>query len=164
MNWLCVIFSAKGEIHMTIKEYAKQQGISPQAVYQRLKKNKVKVESLTEKGTGEISGEGMVILNKLFNQENRQIKPIKDEQIEAMTEQIAELRAAVASKDERIKRLEAEAADLREDKEYFKQALDKAQNNLSEIKALLPGAGQPATGSGRRSFWQRLTGKGKGNA
>ena len=149
---------------MTIKEYAGQQGISPQAVYQRLKKNKVKVESLTDKGTGEITGEGMVILNKLFDPVKRQIKPIKDERIEAMAEQLAELRAAVASKDERIKSLEKEAESLREDKEYFKQALDKAQNNLSEIKALLPGASNSNTGSSRRSFWQRLTGKGKGNA
>ena len=78
---------------MTIKQYAEQLGISPQAVYQRLKKNKVKIESLTEKGTGELTGEGTIILDKLFNPENRQIKPAKDERIEALEQQIAELRA-----------------------------------------------------------------------
>lgn len=124
---------------MTIKQYAAKIRISPQAVYQRLKKNKVRIESLTEKGTGEITGEGMIILDKLFDPENRQIKPIKDERIEALEDQIAQLRAQVSSKDERVKSLEAEAAALREDKEYFKQALDKAQNNLSSIKALLAG-------------------------
>lgn len=143
---------------MTIKEYAKEQRISPQAVYQRLKKNKVKIESLTEKGTGEITGEGIVILNKLFDPENRQTKPIKDDQIEAMAEQIAELRAALATKDQHIKSLEGEVESLKEDKEYFKQALDKAQSNLSDIKALLPGPGER---SEKRSFWQRITGKQK---
>ena len=149
---------------MTIKQYAEQMGVSPQAVYQRLKKNKVKVESLTDKGTGELTGEGTVILNKLFNPENRQIKPAKDERIEALEQQIAELRAELSSKAERIKSLEEQTANLKDDKEYFKQALDKAQNNLSEIKALLPGPGEKP-GTGRRLTWrERLTGKAKGQA
>lgn len=144
---------------MTIKQYAEQLGISPQAVYQRLKKNKLKVESLTEKGSGDLTGEGTAILNKLFDPENRQTKPIKDERIEALEQQIAELRAEVSSKAERIKSLEEQAASLKDDKEYFKQALDKAQNNLSEIKALLPGPGEKP-GTGRKLTWrERLKGK-----
>lgn len=146
---------------MTIKQYAGRVGISPQAVYQRLKTHKIKIESLTEKGTGELTGEGTVILNKLFDPENRQIKPIKDERIEALEQQITELRAELSSKAERVKSLEEQAASLKEDKEYFKQALDKAQNNLSEIKALLPGPGEkPAAPEPRRLTWrERFTGK-----
>lgn len=144
---------------MTIKQYAKTVGISPQAVYQRLKTNKVKIESLTEKGTGEITGEGMAILDKLFDPKNRQIKPVKDERIEALEKQILDLRADLASKIERVKSLEEQAETLKEDKEYFKQALDKAQNNLSEIKALLPGPGEkPSTG--RKLTWkERFSGR-----
>ena len=129
---------------MTIKQYAEEKGISPQAVYQRLKKNKIKVESITEKGTGELTGEGTVILDKLFSTENRQIKPIKDEKIEALEKQLSEARAQLSSKDELIKSLEKERDSLKEDKDYFKQALNQAQTNLSDIKALLPGPGQQA--------------------
>ena len=146
---------------MTIKQYAEKQGISPQAVYQRLKKNKIKVESLTEKGTGELTGEGIVILDKLFDPENRQTKPAKDEKIEAMQQQISDLLAQLSSKDEQIKGLEKENAGLKEDKDYFKQALEKEQNNLSEIKALLPGPGQPAAAEQPRKLtWkERFTGR-----
>ena len=150
---------------MTIKQYAEKAGISPQAVYQRLKKNKIKVESLTEKGTGEITGEGMAILDKLFDPENRQTKPAKDELIEALEQQIEALRVLVSTKEEKLKSLEAEAAALREDKEYFKQALDKSQNNLTAIKNLLAGPEQPkpeppANTEPRRLTWrERFTGK-----
>lgn len=147
---------------MTIKQYAAKIGVSPQAVYQRIKKNKIKIESLTEKGTGQLTEEGTVILDKLFDPENRQTKPIKDELIEALEQQVTDLRVLVSTKEERIKSLESEAESLREDKAYFKQALDKAQTNLSEIKALLPG--QPAAGkapeAGRRlTLRERLTGR-----
>ena len=147
---------------MTIKEFAKEQGISTQAVYQRLKKNKIHVEAVTEKGTGEITGEGQTILERLFDPENRQTKLIKDEQIEAMGEKIADLRAELARKDELIANLKREAEKLEEDKAYFKQALDKAQNNLTEIKALLPGPGsQTATGGDpeRLTWRERITGR-----
>ena len=144
---------------MTIKQYAKQAGVSPQAVYQRLKNNKIKIDSITERGSGELTGEGTAILNKLFNPENRQIKPIKDERIEALEKQLSELRAQLSSKDERIKSLEEQAASLKEDKEYFKQALEKEQTNLSEIKALLPGPGKPAAADRKLTWRERFTGK-----
>ena len=146
---------------MTIKQYAEKIGISPQAVYQRLKKNKVKIESLTEKGTGELTGEGIIVLDKLFNPENRQTKPAKDERIEAMQKQISDLLAQLSSKEEQIKGLEKENSSLKEDKDYFKQALEKEQNNLSEIKALLPGPGQPTSeDKPRKLTWkERFTGR-----
>ena len=149
---------------MTIKEYAAQHKISPQAVYQRVKKNKIKVEALTEKGSGELTAEGIVILDKLFDPENRQTKPAKDERIEALEQQLLEARALLSSKEEQIKSLERERDSLKEDKNYFKQALYQAQTNLSDIKALLPGPGQPATEkapeAGRRlTFRERLSGR-----
>ena len=97
---------------MTIKQYAEQKKISPQAVYQRLKKNKLKVDTITERETGEITGEGMVILDKLFTAENRQNKPAKDELIEALNNQITNLRQDNARLVERIENLEKELYNL----------------------------------------------------
>jgi DNA repair exonuclease SbcCD ATPase subunit len=144
---------------MTIKQYAVKEGVSPQAVYQRLKNNKIRVDSLTEKGSGDITGEGIVILDKLFNPENRQIKPAKDEKIEALEQQVSELRAKLSSKEECIKRLEEQAASLKEDKDYFKQALDKAQSNFSELKALMPGAQASPAGDRKLTWRERFSGK-----
>jgi peptidoglycan hydrolase CwlO-like protein len=145
---------------MTIKQYAAKAGVSPQAVYQRLKKNKIRVESLTEKGSGELSGEGIVILDKLFDPENRPTKPPKDEMIETLEQKVAELRAELSSKEERIKHLEEQAESLKEDKAFFKQAFEKEQNNFAELKNLLPGPGQTATAGGRKLTWrERITGK-----
>ena len=149
---------------MTIKEFAQEQGLSTQAVYQRLKKNKIRVEAVTEKGSGEITSDGKVILDKLFDPENRQTKPPKDDLIEALEAQVEELRIAVSRKEERIKSLEEEAGELKKDKEYFKQALDTAQNNLAAVKILLSDPEQqkekqqPA--SPRKLTWrERISGK-----
>ena len=59
-----------------------------------------------------------------------------------MEQQITKFREILASKEERLKSLETEVETLREDKEYFKQALDKAQNNLTAVKNLLAGEAQ----------------------
>lgn len=144
---------------MTIKEYAAKIGVSPQAVYQRVKKNKIKIDTLTERGSGELTGEGIVILDKLFDPENRQTKPPKDELIEALEKQIAELRAEVASKSERVKSLEEQTASLKEDKEYFKQALEKEQQNMKEIKALLPAPAKEPEARRRLTLRERFTGR-----
>lgn len=144
---------------MTIKQYAEQKKISPQAVYQRLKKNKIKVESLTEKGTGEISGEGMVILDKLFSPENRQIKPAKDDLIEELNKQLSTLREEKAALLERVKQLEAEVSTVKEDRDFLRKTLEREQSNFTEIKNLLPGAGAAAGDQRKLSWRERFTGR-----
>lgn len=152
---------------MTIKQYAQNAGVSPQAVYQRLKKNKIKVESLTEKGTGEITGEGITILDKLFDPENRQTKPAKDELIEALEQQISELRADLARKDERIESLQKVYDDTKETSAYWQQAFIKEQEIHSLLLKALPA---PATesekpaqasqaGSRKLTWRERFSGK-----
>ena len=65
---------------MTIKQKAEELGVSPQAVYQRLKRNNVDVSSLTDKETKELTGEGEIIISKLFSSETQPIKTIKHDQ------------------------------------------------------------------------------------
>ena len=151
---------------MTIKQYAVEAGISPQAVYQRLKKNKIKVESLTEKGSGEISGEGMVILNKLFDPENRRTKPAKDEKIEALEQQIIELRADIARKDQRIESLQKIYDDTKETSAYWQQAFLKEQEIHSLLLKTLPAPAKEQTeeattaAEGRKLTWrERISGR-----
>ena len=146
---------------MTIKEYAANKKVSPQAVYQRLKKNKIKVESLTEKGSGEISGEGMAILDKLFSSENRQIKPAKDDLIEELNKQLSTLRQENAALIEKAKAAEERAdffkAQQVETNEALQKALDIQQQTLNKF---LPAAGQTTAGDQRKLTWrERFTGR-----
>lgn len=146
---------------MTIKQYAAQRKVSPQAVYQRLKKNKIRVETLTEKGTGELSGEGIVILDKLFDPENKVIKPVKDERIEAMQNELSTLKAEKAALLERIENSKKLVEELLKDKEFYKQAFEKEQENYSTLIKLLPAPGQTSGGSTKLTWKERLTGKRK---
>lgn len=122
---------------MTIKQYAAEHGVSPQAVYQRLKKNKIRVETLTENGSGEITGEGMVVLDKLFSPENRALKPLKDEKIEALEAQLSTLKEIKARLEESNEQLTQRVEELKKDKETWAQAYLKQQEiNLTLTKAL----------------------------
>jgi molecular chaperone GrpE (heat shock protein) len=146
---------------MTIKQYAAEHKVSPQAVYQRLKKNKIRVETLTENGSGELTGEGIVILDKLFNPENRAIKPLKDEKIEALEAQLAAIKADNEAKQAKIDLLTQRAEELKQDKENYFQALLKSQDALADhIKRL--GEGKPSGGGSERLTWrERFTGRRK---
>lgn len=146
---------------MTIKQYAEKLGISPQAVYQRLKKNKIRIESLTEKGSGEISGEGMIVLDKLFSPESMQKKPPKDELIEALEKQISDLRTENSTKDEKIKGLEAETRRCNEEIAFLRKALEKEQENYSNAMQRLLPAG-PKSESTRLTWRERFTGRRNG--
>jgi hypothetical protein len=160
---LCDIVSVKEANYMTIKEYAAEQQISPQAVYQRLKKNKIRVETLTEKGSGEITGEGMVILDKLFDPENQQKKLLKDEKIESLQDQLSVVRQEKAALEERVKWLEEKSEILKDMLDSSNAALSRAQDIHKQFLATLP-APQPenaSTGGGseRLTWKERLTGR-----
>ena len=148
---------------MTIKQYAAEHKISPQAVYQRLKKNKIRVETLTENGTGELTGEGIIVLDKLFDPENKAIKPLKDERIEALEEQLAAFKAENAALQERVDSLTKRAEELKNDKDLISKALEREQENYSTLLKYLPAPGQTATGGGseRLTWKERLTGRRK---
>jgi len=151
---------------MTIKEYAAQHKVSPQAVYQRLKKNKIRVETLTENGSGEITGEGMVVLDKLFDPENRATKPLKDEKIEALEAQIADYKELKAKLEAQLEYLTKRAEELEKDKESWAQAcLKQLDINNSLMKALPAPQEESKQGGGskpRRLTWrERFTGRTK---
>lgn len=143
---------------MTIKQYAVDHKVSPQAVYQRLKKNKIRVETLTENGSGELTGEGIVILDKLFDPENKAIKPLKDEKIDALEAQIAAIKAEKESLQTRVDLLTQRVEELKQDKDNYFQALLKSQDALADqIKRL--GEGNPSGRSHERLTWrERITG------
>ena len=142
---------------MTIKQMADKLGVSPQAIYQKLKKNGVEVYKLTDKKTKELTGEAEVIINKLFSADPAEIKPSKQTVIESLQEQVQALRTENAVLVERVKHLEEKVSTLSTDKDTLQKALDKAQDLHQQSLAFLPAAGQ--TSPERLTWKERFTGR-----
>ena len=143
---------------MTIKQMADKLGVSPQAVYQKLKKNGVEVYKLTDKKTKELTGEAEVIISKLFSEDPGEIKPSKQKVVESLQEQIQQLRTENAVLIEKVKALEDKVSTLSTDKETLNKALETAQLLHTQTLALLPAPGQ--TVQRERLTWkERLTGR-----
>lgn len=145
---------------MTIKQAAEKYSISPQAVYQRLKKRGINVNTLMDKETQELTPEGEMILDKLFDKKQAPLKANSTAYADELRSQLAQLRIELSTKEEKIKSLEKETESLKSDRDYLRSALDKAQDNYSETIKRLPGAGQTAAAGDRKLTWrERFSGK-----
>lgn len=112
---------------MTIKQAAAKYGVSPQAVYQRLKKRNIYVEKLTDKETGELTPDGEIVIDNLFNPEKQPFKANSRAFAGEQEKQIKELNLKVAQ-------LELEKKALEEKVEFFKS--QQAETNKSLQMAL----------------------------
>ena len=147
---------------MTIKQMADKLGVTPQAIYQRLKKNGVQISTLIDRETKELTGEAEVIIGKLYGPDQSEIKPTKQSVIDALNEQVQTLRTEKAVLLERIKSLEESVSSLKSDKESLTTALDKAQELHKQTITLLPAPGQVSQTSEKLTWKERLTGRRRG--
>ena len=146
---------------MTIKQAAEKYKVSPQAIYQRLKKQGVNVNSLMDKETQELTPEGEMILDKLFDKKSAPLKANSTAYAEEQKKQITALNIEISTLKEKIEGLERELAAAREDRDYLRLQLDKAQDNLTENIKRLPAPGQTVTGETKQrlSWRERITGR-----
>lgn len=146
---------------MTIKQMAAKHNVSPQAVYQRLKKQGVNVNSLMDKETQELSPEGEMILDQLFDKKNAPFKANSTAYAEEQKKQITDLNIEISTLREKIDSLEKEKKALTEERDFLRAALVKAQDNQMETLKLLPGAGGTAAASEpvRLTWKERFTGR-----
>ena len=144
---------------MTITDFAKQTGLTTQAIYQKLKRKNIKLSDIQQPGNSDLTQEGLFTLTELFkvkatdngkavtaatldkafinkndNTEDR-IKQLEEEN-KQLRAAIDELRAAAALKDQQLI-----AA--------YKQQADFAQEIALKR---LPGEAAP-----RPSLWERIT-------
>lgn len=147
---------------MTIKQAAAKYQVSPQAIYQRLKKKKIFVESLTDKETGELTPDGELVIDSLFNKDKQPIKANSRAYAEEQEQTIKELHRQIAELVEQKKAAEERAeffkAQQAETNEALQKALDLQQQTLNR---LLPAPGQTtAAGDQRKLSWrERFTGR-----
>lgn len=122
---------------MTLKEYADNRGISPQAVYKRLKQRQINPSELKLENSRQLSEKGIQILNEVFNQivnkstsqpvnqlsvDESELNRLKDE-LNASRTEIEQLRRQISSLTE-----VADQANKRAD--GLQEALYREQHNL----------------------------------
>ena len=102
---------------MTIKEAAEQFGVSKQAIYQRMKRNGLAVDTLVDKETGQLTPEAEAIIVNLFGENKQQFDKRRftpTEELKQAKEEISRLQREVEMLTFRIEAAEKEAASLRE--------------------------------------------------
>ena len=146
---------------MTIKQMAAKHNVSPQAIYQRLKKQGVNVNSLMDKETQELTPEGEMILDQLFDKKTAPLKANSTAYAEEQKKQITALNIEISTLKEKISALEKENTALKEERDFLRKALEKAQDNQADTLKLLPGAGQTTAGDQQRKLtWrERISGR-----
>lgn len=138
---------------MTIKQLAKELKVSPQAVYQRLQTRKIDVKTLTHPVTKELTSDGEFVIRSMYNQEIKQGTKQALTEKQGESKEVEELRKQAAELIEKCSSLQKRVDELEEDKDYFKRALEKSQDNMSEIKKLLSGTSE------RLTWRERITGR-----
>lgn len=105
---------------MTIKEFAKNQGITTQAVYARIKAAGVELSSIKKEKSPELTTEGIEILNSIFEKGEG-----------ASAAKVSEYKAIVARLQAQLEKMEKELEEARNDAEKEKEGADgwKAQSD-----------------------------------
>lgn len=130
---------------MNIKEAATKYGISPQAIYQRLKKQNIPIDSLKDAETGDLTPDALGILENLFGESSAQY----NQQKASLHDELARLKQLVQG-------LEYERDILKVKLEAAERERDAARDTLNQERALftrfLPEADQRRRGVFSRLF------------
>ena len=133
---------------MTIKEAAEKYSISPQAIYQRLKKQKIPIESLKNKETGDLTPDALGIIENLFGESSAQFNQQKTSLQEELTKQKALIQSLEHERD--LLRVRLEAAERERD-----AALNTLDQERALFTRLLPAPDQQRPGLFFRLFRHR---------
>lgn len=165
---------------MTIKEIAERAGLSHQAIYKRLKARGVSLETIKEKGTGELTAEGEALLLELFNlqdQQEREAPPAHEtaeppadrahgeglrNQVERLKNQVAELNSEVEKLRNQVATLEEKEKALIDERDFLRITLERSQQLQAITAAKIPNpppalpAGGEEREKGLRAWFRRL--------
>ena len=124
---------------MTIKGAAEKYGITVQAVYSRLKKEGIALETLKDAGTGELTADAEAVFDKLFDKENREKRSNFNSTIERLQGDVNRLERDNAALVEKLKQVEAANAELKEERERLLRLAEQAQElHKAALERLLP--------------------------
>lgn len=120
---------------MNIAEIAQAAGVSKQAVYQRLKKNGIKIDTIKDPKSGEISAKDAAVIVGMFTGSDTNevdIDSIKGKAVNV----IDEYKSAVESLNAEIAGLKQKVNELTNERDFLRNSLLQAQNALSQAQQL----------------------------
>ena len=134
---------------MTIKEFSKSKGITPQAVYQKLKASGISISSIKEENTSELTESGIDILNGLFTKET-----------DKSFNQTSEILKTIETLKLENRLLKEELEETRRQRDQWAAQAAEAQKTAQQAQALNLAAFKalPAPAE-KRSLWDRLKGR-----
>lgn len=144
---------------MTIVDFAKETGLSKQAIYQKLKRKNIKLSDIQQPDNNELTEEGLFTLTELFS-----IKATSNGKAAPASKVDGALTNKTDNTEDRIKQLEEENKQLRAAIDELRAAAAlkdqqliaayKQQADFAQEIALkrLPGEAAP-----RPSLWERIT-------
>lgn len=136
---------------MTIREAAEKYQVSKQAIYQRLKANKINLDTLKDKETGELTAEAEAIIDNLFGENSKDFKSRQ-----------AALSAELTRANETISRQQTEIEILKIKLEAAERELSAYKETLEKERALftrfLPAPEEQQAGK-RQGLFNRLFGR-----
>lgn len=139
---------------MTVKQVAEKTGLTPAAIYKRMKQHGVKLEAVKDKKTGHFTPDGERLIIKLFDLDNAP-KPAEkgqENQVEKLTKRVAELNTEVEKLKTRVELLTSERDNLRATLEREQQL------HAMTLTKLLP-SGEPGEKGRFRAAWDVLRGR-----
>ena len=159
---------------MTVKEVAQLTGLTHQAIYKRLKAHGVRIDTIKNRTTGQLTEDGEAIIRELFGispavspATEETDTPAEEKPVEKpVANDVAELRNQVAELQNEVEKLRNQVATLENERDFLRLTLEREQQlhglTISKLPtpppALPPAEPEPAK---RLSWWQRVRGKGK---
>ena len=141
---------------MTIKQAAEKYGISVQAIYSRLKKNGIKLETLKDADTGELTADAEIVLDKLFKDKQQKHSSFNST-IERLQEDVKRLNVENVELVEKLKRLENENAELKQERERLLRIAQQAQElHKAALERLLPPPADNTAAEGQGAEGQQV--------
>ena len=156
---------------MTIKEFANEQGITPQAVYQRLKSAGIEISALKDAETGEITPAGADTIKAIFSNTSKQDDKENALKITRLQDELNKKAQELESFKTRVEELQQERDSWKETAKGLQDALKQAQTlaekeqqtaqqaqalNMASIQAIQALRASPEERQ-RLTIWQRIT-------
>ena len=124
---------------MTIKDAAKKYGISVQAIYSRLKKEDIALETLKDADTGELTADAEVVFDKLFDKDRQRKHESFNSTIERLESEVKRLNKENAALIESLRAVEKQNEELKQERERLLTIAQQAQElHKAALERLLP--------------------------
>lgn len=138
---------------MTIKQFAKEKGVSTQAVYQKIKAAGLEISDLRAENSAELTESGLKAVNQLFVKQKE-----KTDNKEKLVDRVKELEKQVSMLESALQEARADRDRWAAQAEAAQQTAQQAQAlNMATLKAL-PAPQPPAE---RRGLLARLFNRNK---